>query len=313
MDTNMVVRSMHPSRVFHLVLRSEDAGPIKMYDGIRPEDSFSRQLTQTMTQALRSLFEASPSDATLHASLVRNLQHFELSVCLQSAAEVINAFGRGKSPLLALQRCLTQAYGKLVDWRSQRFHPQFSGHEFQRLVGPDMQNNLKLNMLAPKILIVDDDPVSTKLMETCLRQQGCDTRVVSSGKQAVSEITTHDYDLMVLDWNMPLMSGYEAVVCAQDLISFDASFRQAWLSNQLPILTYSGVEGQTLEYPDCKNFNFVDFIPKAAPYSELKSRTSQVLRELNLSWTGKKQRGHRLKLWPHLNFSTFVRIEFNRI
>ena len=62
-----------------------------------------------------------------------------------------------------------------------------------------------------KILIVDDQPLSIKLMEALLKQQGFATTSVSSGQEALDYLKdeTNIPDLIMLDVMMPGMSGFE--------------------------------------------------------------------------------------------------------
>lgn len=120
-------------------------------------------------------------------------------------------------------------------------------------------------------------------MESCLRQQGCITSIATSGEEAVREITNNDYDLLVLDWQMPLMNGPETLVCAQDIISYDSTFRLPWITNQLPVLTYSGQEIEKTAIPSCENFEFVGHIRKSASYPELRKTTKDLLHDLRLA------------------------------
>ncbi|RYZ81554.1 MAG: response regulator, partial [Proteobacteria bacterium] len=65
--------------------------------------------------------------------------------------------------------------------------------------------------LGYKVLIVDDDPISVKMIESSLQQRGCETKVVDNGQEAVDQIFEHAFDLIVLDWNMPGMNGLETI------------------------------------------------------------------------------------------------------
>jgi CheY-like chemotaxis protein len=115
------------------------------------------------------------------------------------------------------------------------------------------------------------------LIESCLRQQGCDTTVVTKGSDAVREITRKDYDLVVLDWQMPDLNGAETLICAQDIISYDSSFQIPWVTNHLPVITYSGQDRDQMNLPKCNNFEIIGHIPKSFTFPQLKQATLGVL------------------------------------
>jgi len=53
-----------------------------------------------------------------------------------------------------------------------------------------------------------------------LKSLGCTTFVVSNGFEAIHEIVSNNrvYDVVILDWNMPEMTGGEALLNAQRVI-----------------------------------------------------------------------------------------------
>jgi len=59
------------------------------------------------------------------------------------------------------------------------------------------------------VLVVEDDPISRDLLEACLAQFGYDVTVVEDGHQAVEQIRTGRFRLVVSDWEMPQVSGLD--------------------------------------------------------------------------------------------------------
>jgi two-component system phosphate regulon response regulator PhoB len=82
----------------------------------------------------------------------------------------------------------------------------------------------------PVILVVDDDAPILTLMRNILREFGFDTRVASTGAAALQSVREETPDLVLLDKNMPGMSGAEVIQTIRS---------QARLAN-LPILILSG-------------------------------------------------------------------------
>ncbi len=63
--------------------------------------------------------------------------------------------------------------------------------------------------MAEKILIVDDDLDSLKLIGLMLQRQGYEIVAASAGAQAIAKATAEAPDLIILDVMMPDMDGYE--------------------------------------------------------------------------------------------------------
>ena len=64
-----------------------------------------------------------------------------------------------------------------------------------------------------KILIVDDEPQIRRVLKTALSAAGFTTAEAQSAEQAFAKVREDRFDLILLDVNMPGMSGLEA--CAE--------------------------------------------------------------------------------------------------
>lgn len=58
-----------------------------------------------------------------------------------------------------------------------------------------------------RILIVDDEPMTLKIMGHYLTLQGYETTIASDGYIAIEEIEKHKFDLIITDIMMPDLSG----------------------------------------------------------------------------------------------------------
>lgn len=61
-----------------------------------------------------------------------------------------------------------------------------------------------------RVLIAEDDEVNAKTARLILEQLGCSVDVATNGTEAVDHFRDRDYDLILMDSQMPLMSGIEA-------------------------------------------------------------------------------------------------------
>jgi CheY-like chemotaxis protein len=62
-----------------------------------------------------------------------------------------------------------------------------------------------------KILIVDDAADNRFIMNHYLRSLGSETCVAANGLEALQKIAVGHYDLIVMDLQMPVMDGYQAI------------------------------------------------------------------------------------------------------
>lgn len=62
-----------------------------------------------------------------------------------------------------------------------------------------------------KILIADDEPRIRKIMSLLLMKEGYEVRLVANGREAVTETTAFQPDVILLDQQMPVITGLEAL------------------------------------------------------------------------------------------------------
>ena len=62
-----------------------------------------------------------------------------------------------------------------------------------------------------RALVVEDDPVSAKLIDTALRGEGIIAEMAACGEDAIDLAKHYDFDIMVLDLRLPDIEGFEVV------------------------------------------------------------------------------------------------------
>ncbi|PIQ27665.1 hybrid sensor histidine kinase/response regulator [bacterium (Candidatus Blackallbacteria) CG17_big_fil_post_rev_8_21_14_2_50_48_46] len=135
-----------------------------------------------------------------------------------------------------------------------------------------MSETLMTEQSKVDILIVDDTPQNLKVLSDFLRLKGYNSRPVSSGKLALRGAETRPPDLVLLDINMPEMSGYE--VCE--------AFKAHPELKDIPIIFISALN-EVLDKVRAFNVGGVDYITKPFQFEEVQMRiqTHLALRHLN--------------------------------
>ncbi|MFC1959631.1 response regulator [Chloroflexota bacterium] len=120
--------------------------------------------------------------------------------------------------------------------------------------------------MTEKILIVDDDVDSLKLIGLMLQRQGYEIAAANSGTQALAKANSDSPDLIILDIMMPDMDGYE--VCKR--LRLNAS------TQDIPIIMFTA---KTLVDDKVAGFEAGadDYLTKPTHPAELASRVKAVL------------------------------------
>ncbi len=120
--------------------------------------------------------------------------------------------------------------------------------------------------MAEKILVVDDDLESLKLVGLMLRRQGYEVVTAESGKKALAAVAADLPDLIILDVMMPDMSGLEV----------SRKLREREVTARIPIIMFTA---KILIEDKVKGFEAGadDYLTKPTHPAELTARVRQIL------------------------------------
>lgn len=74
----------------------------------------------------------------------------------------------------------------------------------------DAQLEMPVQIRRANILLVEDNPVNQLVAKGMLSKLGCAVTVAVHGAEALNQLEHSDFDLILMDCNMPVMDGYEA-------------------------------------------------------------------------------------------------------
>jgi DNA-binding response OmpR family regulator len=117
-----------------------------------------------------------------------------------------------------------------------------------------------------RILVVDDDVDIQALTSTVLAGAGYEVSQASGGPEALAALRRDGFDLVLLDINMPDMSGWETL----RLIRADETLAS------LPVVMFS-VKGQVRDKVHAMQEGAADYITKPFVVDELLARVERVL------------------------------------
>ncbi|NTV87844.1 MAG: response regulator, partial [Burkholderiaceae bacterium] len=110
--------------------------------------------------------------------------------------------------------------------------------------------------LQGRILVVEDHPVNQKVLAHQLREMGLQHALAASGTEALKLLDTEEFDLVLMDWQMPEMDGLEATRQIRQLPS---------ATRHIPIIALTA-NANTGFREACLDAGANDYLSK--PYSE---------------------------------------------
>jgi len=140
----------------------------------------------------------------------------------------------------------------------------YNGKTGSYIYSTHADNTARFTAPGAKVLVVDDINTNLKVAHGLLVPYEFDVELCSSGFEAIEAVKANDYDIVFMDYKMPVLDGIEAMQIIRNLTDRPAYFRK------LPIiaLTANAVSGVK------ENFiksGFSDFLSKPIDTTQLNS------------------------------------------
>ena len=114
--------------------------------------------------------------------------------------------------------------------------------------------------MSKKVLIAEDSSVIQTLTSKILEAQNYDISKVKNGRQVLELLNDEDFDLILMDLNMPELDGME---CTRQIRSMSNEEKSS-----IPIIAITGnAENYSIE--EMKEAGLNDYVPKPINYDHL--------------------------------------------
>ncbi|MFD3394744.1 response regulator [Aquirufa sp. OSTEICH-129V] len=113
-----------------------------------------------------------------------------------------------------------------------------------------------------KVLIAEDSSVIQNLARKILEFQNFEIHAVKNGQQVLDELAKADFDVLLLDINMPVMDGMDCAKAVRALADTKKS--------KIPMIAITG-NARNYSMEDFKAVGFDDFLAKPLNFDALVS------------------------------------------
>lgn len=119
------------------------------------------------------------------------------------------------------------------------------------------------NLKRARVLLVEDNKINSHLATMILKDNKAIVDHAFSGMEAISKVKEAQYDIILMDINMPMMNGFEATDVLRNKMNLD-----------VPIIALTAnSEGEMRD--KCINAGMNDYLPKPFRYNELVQKVAE--------------------------------------
>ena len=262
-DLNKLLRDVY--QLFSEPSRRRGLGLVYVYDSALParwlgDPKRIRQIINNLVSNALKFTEQGRIEIRVSGEVISDHSH-RLNICVNDTGigvsrekieQIFSAFRQADTSTsrkyggtglgLTISRHLAQAMGGDIEVRSEL--GQGSYFTLQLTLQADEQNSAGLatsddrnvpsaeepkdvGKLSGLVLLAEDNQVNQRIAEKMLQRLGLCCHIVENGEQAVAEVLQKDYNLILMDVNMPVLDGIAATERIRDL---------SYPKNQVPII-----------------------------------------------------------------------------
>lgn len=118
-----------------------------------------------------------------------------------------------------------------------------------------------------KIMLVDDEPLNLKLFQKMLKDNDFQTTTASNGQECLDQVQSVAPDLILMDWNMPVLDGFETL----------KRLKQNEHTKDIPVLMITGVMTSSEDLALAMDSGAIDFLKKPFEKLELNARVKNII------------------------------------
>lgn len=173
----------------------------------------------------------------------------------QATSSTSRLFG-GTGLGLAIAKQLVEAQNGQMEVKSKvnkgstfSFTLDFAKTHVDAVLEPEIVE-LNTDIKDTKILVVEDMELNQLLMKTILDDFGFECDITANGKLAIEKLETKNYDIILMDLQMPEMNGFEATIYIRNVMKL-----------QIPIIALTA-DVTTVDVEKCRAVGMNDYIAK---------------------------------------------------
>jgi len=224
----------------------------------------------TETGEIELRIEATPVTGTGLVDFTFSVRDTGIGIARENLSRIFNSFSQADGSItrryggtglgLTISNRLLEKMGSRLELESEsgkgstfRFTVSFEAEKGEQFAGYDLSG-------IHRVLVVDNNATSRSILQGLLRSAGIEADLAGNGAEALCMADEHDYDLLIVDYDMPLMNGLDLVRTIRDRTTFSQEMVSFIIMHNLP--------DSSLVYNGCKELGIRSIITKPVRTTE---------------------------------------------
>lgn len=114
-----------------------------------------------------------------------------------------------------------------------------------------------------RVLIIDNDFKMSILLKSILQtNKEFKVSIAHDPYEAIDLMTDQVFDLVVIEWNLPMLNGLETLMEVEKGFKFEPNLPLEWDNKKVPVIILSDTDKNTCKPPYTKHFRYFGYINK---------------------------------------------------
>jgi CheY-like chemotaxis protein len=127
-----------------------------------------------------------------------------------------------------------------------------------------------------RILIVEDDKDLAEVLADKLSFEGAYVEVANDPYEALNQMSEHHFDLVIMDWELPDLTGGETLKQADRNSMIDPIAADQWNMKKTPVVILSAHKARECRTNKNNTYRVVSYVSKRQPFANIMKHLKEV-------------------------------------
>lgn len=128
-----------------------------------------------------------------------------------------------------------------------------------------------------RVLIVEDDRDLAEVLADKFAFDGAYVEVANDPYEALNQMSEHHFDLVIMDWELPDMTGGETLKQADRNSMLDPLASEQWNMKKTPVVILSAHKSRECRTNKNNTYRVVSYISKRQPFANIVKSLRDIL------------------------------------